>query len=97
MTWKERTNPEKSTENINLSKSMKADKNNVIISELNPWNDQINKKGKEVKEALMWEFNKRNIGILKHGNTNAQRHCNMSGLYRNWKATNFLIKNTLFK
>ena len=30
------SNPEKGTENINLSKSMKADKNNVIISELNP-------------------------------------------------------------
>ena len=92
------TNPEKSTENIiNLSKSMKADKNNVIISELNPWNDQINKKGKEVKEALMWEYNKRNIGIMKHGNMNAQRHCNMSGLYRNWKGRNFLIKDILFK
>ena len=34
---------------------------------------------------------------MKHGNMNAQRHCNMSGLYRNWKGRNFLIKDILFK
>ena len=58
---------------INIVKSMKTDKNNVIISELTPQNDQLNKKAKEVKEALTRECNKINIDVIKHGNMNARR------------------------
>ena len=44
-----KTDPKKIAENIiTLAKSMKTDKNNVIISELTPRNDQLNKKAKEV-------------------------------------------------
>ena len=58
---------------INIAKSMKTDKNNEIISELTPQNDQLNKKAKEVKEALTRECNKINIGVIKHDNMNARR------------------------
>ena len=67
----------------------------MTIFELTPRNDQINKKGKEVNEALMQECKERNIAIIKYDNMNAQRHCNMSGLHLNWKGTNILIKNIL--
>ena len=50
------TDPEQIAENIiNLAESMKTDKNNVIISELTPRNDQFNKKAKEVNEILTKE------------------------------------------
>ena len=38
---------------------MKTDKSNVIISELNPQNDQLNKKAKQVNEVLAQECNKK--------------------------------------
>ena len=75
------TDLEQIAENINLAKSMKTDKNNVVISELTPRNDQINKKAKEVNEVLTREYNKRNIDVIKHDNMNAQKHCNVSGLH----------------
>ena len=47
------TDPEQIAENIiNLAKSMKRDKNNVLISELTPRNDQLNKKAKEVNAVF---------------------------------------------
>ena len=50
------TDPKQIAENIiNLAESMKTDKNNVIISELTPRNDQFNKKAKEVNEILTKE------------------------------------------
>ena len=75
------TDLEQIAENINLAKSMKTDKNNVVISELTPRNDQLNKKAKEVNEVLTRECNKRNIDVIKHDNTNARKHCNVSGLH----------------
>ena len=74
---------------------MKTDKNNMIISELTPQNDQLKKKAKELNEVLMWQCNKRNIGVIKCDNKNARGHCNMSGLYLNWKGTNILTENIL--
>ena len=74
------TDPEQIAENIiNLAKSMKTDNKGVIISELAPRNDQLNKKAKEVNDVLTLECNKRNICIIKHDNMNVRRHCNMSG------------------
>ena len=74
------TDPEQIAENIiNLAKSMKTDNEDVIISELAPRNDQLNKKAKEVNDVLTLECNKRNICIIKHDNMNVRRHCNMSG------------------
>ena len=91
------TDPEQIVENtINLEKSKKTDKNNVIISELTPRNDQLNKKAKELNAVLSRECNKRNICIIKHDNVNARRHCNMSGLQLNWKGTNILIEYISF-
>ena len=91
------TNPEQIAENIvNLTKYMKTDKNNVIISDLTIRNDQLNKKAKQVNEVLTRECKKRNIDIIKHDNMNAQRPCNMSGLHLNWKGRNVLIENILF-
>ena len=50
------TDPEQIAENIiNLAESMKTDKNNVIILELTPRNDQFDKKAKEVNEILTKE------------------------------------------
>ena len=50
------TDPEQIAENIiNLAESMKTDKNNVIILELAPRNDQFNKKAKEVNEIFTKE------------------------------------------
>ena len=47
------TDPEQIAENIiNLAKSVKRDKNNVLISELTPRNDQLNKKAKEVNAVF---------------------------------------------
>ena len=90
------TDHEQIAENsINLPKSMKTDKNIVIVSELTPRNGQLNKKAKEVNEFLTQECNKRKIGIIKHDNRNARRHCNMSGLHLNWKGRSMLIKRSL--
>ena len=50
---------------------MKTDINNVIISELTPRNDDLNKKRKDVIEVLTRECNKRNISVIKHDNMNA--------------------------
>ena len=85
-----------STDTEQIAKSRKTDKNNVIISELTPRNDQLNKKAKEVNKVLTRECNKRNIGVIKHDNMNARRHCNMSDLHLNWKGTNILIEKILF-
>ena len=91
------TDPEQIVENtINLEKSKKTDKNNVIISELTPRNDQLNKKAKELNAVLSRECNKRNICVIKHDNVNARRHCSMSGLHLNWKGTNILIEYISF-
>ena len=91
------TDPIAIAENIiNLAKSMKTDINNVIITELTLWHDQLNKKPKEVNEVLTRECNKRNISVIKHDNMIARRHCNMSDLHLNWKGTNILIENILF-
>ena len=91
------TDPEQIAENIiNLAKSIKTDKSNVLISELTPRNDQLNKKAKEVNEVLARECNKRNIVVIKRDNMNARRHCNKSGFHLNWKGTNILIENILF-
>ena len=50
------TDHEQIAENvINPAKSVKVDENNVIISELTPRNDQLNKKAKEVNEVLTRE------------------------------------------
>ena len=69
------TDPEQIAENIiNIAKSIKTDKNNVIISELTPQNDQLNKKAKKLNDASTRECNKRTIGIIKHDNMNARRH-----------------------
>ena len=57
----------------------------MIIYELTPRNNQLNKKAKEVNEVLTQEYNKRNIGVIKHDNMNARRQCSMSGLHLNWK------------
>ena len=58
------TDPKQIAENtIKLAKSMKRDKNNVIISELTSRNDQLNKKAKEVTEVLTRECNKRNMAL----------------------------------
>ena len=81
---------------IKLAKSIKADKNNVIISELTPRNDQFNKKAKEVNGVLTRECNERNIGIIKYDNMNARRHCNMSVSLLNCKCTNILTEKFLF-
>ena len=67
----------------------------VIISELTPRNGQL-KKAKEVNEVLNWKCNKRNIGVKKHDNMNARRHCNMSGSHLNCKDANIRIENILF-
>ena len=54
------TDPEQIVENIiNLAKSMKTDKNNVIISKPTPQNDQLNRKSKNVNAVLSRECNKR--------------------------------------
>ena len=68
----------------------------MIISELTPWNDQVNQKSKEVNIVLSGEFNKRNIGGIKHDNMNGRRHCNISGLHLNWKGINILVENISF-
>ena len=74
------TDPEQIAENIiNLAKSMKTDDKDMIVSELAPRNDQLNKKAKEVNDVLTLECNKRNICIIKHDNMNVRSHCNMSG------------------
>ena len=76
------TDPEQIAESIiDLAKSVKTDKNNVVISELTPRNDQLNKKTKEVNEVLRQECNKRNIDVIKYDNINARKHCNMSGVH----------------
>ena len=75
---------------------MKTNINNVIISELTPRNDQLNKKPKELNEVLTQECNKKNIGVIKHDNMNARRHCNMSELHLNWKGINIIIEKILF-
>ena len=101
------TGPEQIAENIiNLAKSMKTDKNNVLISELTPRNNQLNKKAKVVNTVLSRECSRTNICVIKHDNMNARRHCdmsglhlnccNMSGLHLNWESTNILIENILF-
>ena len=74
------TDPEQIAENIiNLAKSMKTDDKDMIVSELAPRNDQLNKKAKEVNDVLTLECNKRNICIIKHDNMNVRSHFNMSG------------------
>ena len=50
------TDPEQNVGNlINLAKSMERDKNNQIISELTPQNDELHKKAKEINEILARE------------------------------------------
>ena len=68
----------------------------MLISELTPRNDQLNKKAKEVNAVLLRECNERNICIIKHDNMNARRHCNTGGLHLNLEGANILTENILF-
>ena len=89
--------PEQIAENIiNFTKSIKTDKNNIIISSLTPRNDQLNKKAKEVNEVFTRECNTRNTDVIKLENVNSRKYCNISGLHLNWKGTDTLIENIYF-
>ena len=90
-----KTNPAKniSDDIISLAKSLKTERNDVMISGVIPRRDKLNDKGKEVNRLLStWCF-QNNFNFIDHSNIDIQKHLNYSGIHLNFNGTDILGKN----
>ena len=72
-----------SREIIDLTLSLKSDKNKISISLLTPRSDQLNKKASEVNNRLINMCSHRNIAYIDYSSSIQQNHINESNVHLN--------------
>ena len=75
-----------------IAKSIKTDKNNIVISSILPRKDGLNNKVIEVNLHLKEKCEANNLSLIEHHNINPYRHINAKGLHLNNYGDNQLTK-----
>ena len=90
----EKTASQISNSIIDLANSLKNETNNIHVSLIVPWNDNLNNKVNEVNNCLINMCEQRNIKIINHSDTiDRSRHLNESHLHLNRYGTVEFAKN----
>ena len=90
----EKTASQISNSIIDLANSLKNETNNIHVSLIVPWNDNLNNKVNEVNNRLINMCEQRNIKIINHSDTiDRSRHLNESHLHLNRYGTVEFAKN----
>ena len=78
-----------------LAKSIHSDSTTVVISALDPRNNNFDHKRVEVNHYLKLESSKCNVAFIEHDNIDQHKHLNRSGLHLNTTGTAILSYNFL--
>ena len=90
----EKTASQISNSIIDLANSLKNETNNIHVSSIVPWNNNLNNKVNEVNNRLINMCEKSNIKIINHSDTiDRSRHLNESHLHLNRYGTVEFAKN----
>ena len=81
---------------LGLAHQCKNDNHTMMISEIVPWNDDLNDDVIIVNKTLREARSKRNNGFIDNENINPICNCNQSKLHFNKRETNLLVGKILF-
>ena len=80
---------------IELSMKLKSDENDIMISSIVAWKDDISLevKRQKVNELLEIKTSELGLGFIEHNEIKPQLHCNYGGLHLNFQGTFILVSN----
>ena len=78
---------------IDIAKSSKTNKNEILLSSIVPRRDSLNGKGRQVNNILKKLCIENNFIYVNHGNIKPRRHCNYGGTHLNTAGSKILAEN----
>ena len=78
---------------IDIAKSSKTNKNEILLSSIVPRRDSLNGKGRQVNNILQKLCIENNFAYVNHDNIKPRRHCNYGGIHLNTAGSKILAEN----
>ena len=78
---------------IDIAKSSKTNKNEILLSSIVPRRDSLNGKGRQVNNILQKLCIENNFIYINHDNIKPRRHCNYGGTHLNTAGSKILAEN----
>ena len=80
---------------IDIVKSSKTNKNEILLSSIVPRRDSLNGKGRQVNNILQKLCIKNNFVYVNHDNIKPRRHCSYGGIHLNTAGSKILAGNII--